>query len=712
MTPRPDPRIGTDLGPYRIESLIGRGGMGVVYLAEQPSLGRKVALKILPPELADDVDFRARFIRESKMAAAIDDPNILPIHEAGEIEGVLFIAMRYVEGTDLEQRLRSGPLEPHRVVHLLGQVASALDAAHARGLIHRDVKPANILIAAAPGDDRGEHAYLADFGLTKSRGVDTSLTRAGTLLGTLDYMAPEQLEGRELDGAADQYALAAIAFRALTGRMPFVRDSEVSLITAHLKEPVPSAVALRPELLIGVDAVIARGMAKAPHDRYGSCAAFVTELRGALGLSGALGMPTSRRSERRRSSSMVVIGGLGLALLLAGVGWVAGGSGSTKTPTTSPQGDAGASLPLSTGPVTTEDVFPDETEAALLAGLPPDLAETCVRGSYKAVASDFGNGHPIASLSCSPLAASGVTQVEVRQFPFLGTIAGNSGFTTESAISGLAAEEGTKGGDCAIGTRVNGRWELGSDDAGAIVCYRDRVTGDAVLWWSYKDASVLVKAVNQRGEPPAAYSFFEKTARFVKPPPATDARPPASSTDSLQTFPTAAEQAALALVPEAIRGSCVRGAGLQDSTGAGFVGKVPLTLGGTTPDMVDIAPKAPTVSLTCNPGSGASRIHFLWYEIAPGISGRDNTVDYLSLLAPRYGAGEGDCSTDDKALDSWSNERLGSGLVVCFRTAPFDGSPWVDWTFADGHMLALATRDDRDYDALYAWFQDLRTFLP
>ncbi len=275
-SPTTDARVGADLGPYHIEAIIGRGGMGVVYLAEQPSLGRKVALKILPPELAEDADFRARFIRESKMAAAIDDPNILPIHEAGEIDGVLFIAMRYVEGTDLEARLKSGALPPDRAVHLLGQVASALDAAHARGLIHRDVKPANILIANALGDDRGEHAYLADFGLTKSRGVDTSLTRAGTLLGTLDYMAPEQLEGRELDGAADQYALAAIAFRALTGRLPFARDSEVALITAHLNEPPPSASAVEPTLPGDIDAVIARGMAKAPGDRYPSCAAFVS----------------------------------------------------------------------------------------------------------------------------------------------------------------------------------------------------------------------------------------------------------------------------------------------------------------------------------------------------------------------------------------------------------------------------------------------------
>ena len=537
MTPRPDPRIGTDLGPYRIESLIGRGGMGVVYLAEQPSLGRKVALKILPPELADDVDFRARFIRESKMAAAIDDPNILPIHEAGEIEGVLFIAMRYVEGTDLEQRLRSGPLEPHRVVHLLGQVASALDAAHARGLIHRDVKPANILIAAAPGDDRGEHAYLADFGLTKSRDVDTSLTRAGTLLGTLDYMAPEQLEGRELDGAADQYALAAITFRALTGRLPFVRGSEVALITAHLKEPPPSATALAPALPAAIDAVIARAMAKAPADRYPSCAAFVGELRHALDTKGVNGDVERTRGERRWK--LVALVGSGFLALVAIVAWL-GEVGATGpvAPSLSPAPTAASSAAAIGAPAVAVSpmAFPDPSEAALLAILTPELQAACERGSYAAVSVDVPSAPggppqpgpvgaapaapravPVASLSCPQIATSGANLLLIRDFG-ASTNKGKHGFTVEGAIGAVAGKQGAAGGICGRDTtRVNDRWQRAGEDAGAIVCFTDAATGDAVIYWSYEDVAILVRAVNQRGDTAALYDYFTTTKRLIAP---------------------------------------------------------------------------------------------------------------------------------------------------------------------------------------------------
>jgi len=535
-TPRPDPRIGTDLGPYRIESLIGRGGMGVVYLAEQPSLGRNVALKILPPELADDADFRARFIRESKMAAAIDDPNILPIHEAGEIEGVLFIAMRYVEGTDLEQRLRSGPLEPHRVVHLLGQVASALDAAHARGLIHRDVKPANILIAAAPGDDRGEHAYLADFGLTKSRGVDTSLTRAGTLLGTLDYMAPEQLEGRELDGAADQYALAAIAFRALTGRLPFVRGSEVALITAHLKEPPPSATALAPALPAGIDGVMARGMAKAPADRYGSCGEFMAELRSALDPA-ADRPPTAIEPRRVHAWTLIAVVGSAALAVIAVFTWLVGLGDPGGTAQSSVPSQAAAPSPATQVPATsaTDSAFPNPPERALLALLPPALAAACERGAYSTVQSDFPNAGvpaapvagggfgsapgamPISSLACPQTAASGANLVQIKDFGDPVNL-GAHGFTTEGAVSGVASKQGTSGGECSRDrTRVNGRWTRAGVDAGAIVCFIDRPTGDAVIYWSYEDDAILVRAANQRGDTAALYDYFLETARFIAP---------------------------------------------------------------------------------------------------------------------------------------------------------------------------------------------------
>jgi hypothetical protein len=515
-TSRPDPRLGTDLGPYRIESVIGRGGMGVVYLAEQARLGRKVALKIVSPEFSDDPKARARFLRESQMAAAIDHPNILPIYEADEADGVLFIAMRLVEGSDLAARLAAGPIDPRAAAAILAQVAGALDAAHVRELVHRDVKPANILLSPGAGADQGDHAYLTDFGLTKRGGSDTSLTAAGGFAGTLAYIAPEQVDGRDVDGRADQYSLACMAFECLTGQVPFVRETDIATAMAHIKDPPPSAFALQSTLPAAVDAVLARGMAKTPDDRYSTCGAFMADLRGALGLTSGYVAPLRRGPTARRTSTPLVVGVVIAVALLVGAGvWVVGGAGGTGAdPSELPtMGVASATLE----PSPTEDVYPDAAEAALVATLPADLATTCVRGSYLAVSSEFGERRPLASLTCSPPASSGVNLVEVRRFPYFGTSTGNGGFTTESAISGKARRYGTKGGDCATQTHVNGRWDLSGEDAGAIICYRDPTTGDAILWWSYKQAAVLVKAVSQRGEEPAVYTYFDRIARFIQP---------------------------------------------------------------------------------------------------------------------------------------------------------------------------------------------------
>ena len=209
-----DARIGSELAGYRIEAPIGRGGMGVVYRAEQLRLGRKVALKLLAPELAENQGFRARFEHESRLAAVLDHPNIVPLFEAGEADGLLFISMRYVEGTDLRDLLsRDGRLEPERALAIAAQVASALDAAHDRGLVHRDVKPGNILIASDVAPDRPEHCYLTDFGLTKDTSSPVELTATGTFVGTIDYIAPEQIEGATAAGRGDQYALGLRALR-------------------------------------------------------------------------------------------------------------------------------------------------------------------------------------------------------------------------------------------------------------------------------------------------------------------------------------------------------------------------------------------------------------------------------------------------------------------------------------------------------------------
>jgi hypothetical protein len=193
--------------------------------------------------------------------------------------------------------------------------------------------------------------------------------------------------------------------------------------------------------------------------------------------------------------------------------------------------------------------------------------------------------------------------------------------------------------------------------------------------------------------------------------PSAGAPASAASSPDVSAFPTAAEQAALALVPEGIRATCARGRGISDAVDAGFTGTVPLVTGVFgNPVPFSVTPPQPTASLTCTPPKGADTVHFLWYQFAGGNA--SNAVDYLSLLTVRHAAADGDCEQDPKARQPWSNERLGAGLVACFEAAPFDGSPWLDWTYKDGHMLALATRDDRDFDTLYEWFQDLRPFLP
>jgi hypothetical protein len=278
-----DARIGSELAGYRIEAPIGRGGMGVVYRAEQLRLGRKVALKLLAPELAENQGFRARFEHESRLAAVLDHPNIVPLFEAGEADGLLFISMRYVEGTDLRDLLsRQGRLDSERALAIAAQVGSALDTAHARGLVHRDVKPGNILIASDSTPDLPEHCYLTDFGLTKDTSSPVELTATGTFVGTIDYIAPEQIEGGKPDGRGDQYALACVLFECLAGHPPFPRDEEINVMWAHLQDAPPTITAERAELPVAIDAVIARAMAKDPMERYESCTAMIAAARAAL----------------------------------------------------------------------------------------------------------------------------------------------------------------------------------------------------------------------------------------------------------------------------------------------------------------------------------------------------------------------------------------------------------------------------------------------
>jgi serine/threonine protein kinase len=276
------------IASYEMVEELGRGGMAVVYRARDVRLGRWVALKVLGEDLARDEGFRRRFIRESRAAAAVDHPNIIPIFDAGEVNGVLFIAMRYVGGQDVHSLLnRMGPLPSARATGIVTQVASALDAAHACGLVHRDVKPANMLLDGLAEDGSEDHVYLSDFGISKTSQATTNLTLTGQVLGTLNYLAPEQIEGRGVDGRADAYSLACAAYEMLAGVPPFRREQSLAVMWAQLSATPPPLTSMRRDLPPAVDQVMARGLAKPPEDRYPSCRAFAAALQEACGVSAA-----------------------------------------------------------------------------------------------------------------------------------------------------------------------------------------------------------------------------------------------------------------------------------------------------------------------------------------------------------------------------------------------------------------------------------------
>ncbi len=277
--------VGGMFGKYKVVRLLGTGGMGKVYEAYDTDKGRTVALKLLNEQYADDEKFRARFLRESRAAAILQEPHVIPIHDWGEIDNVLYIDMRLVRGQTLHDMLKRGALDPQRATDIVGQIAAALDAAHAEGLIHRDVKPQNIIVT--PDD----FAYLVDFGIAETRG-DTHLTMAGYQVGSFDYMAPERFGGSEATPAVDVYALACVLHEALTGHKPFAGHS-AQVIAAHLSSPPPRPSALNARVPASFDDVVARGMAKHPDDRYGSAGALGRAAKRALAEeASAAGAPT------------------------------------------------------------------------------------------------------------------------------------------------------------------------------------------------------------------------------------------------------------------------------------------------------------------------------------------------------------------------------------------------------------------------------------
>ena len=307
---------GTLVAGFRIDSVLGEGGTGIVYRAQDED-GRRLALKLLSPDLAHDERFRRRFLRETEVAASLDHPNVVRTLASGEENGTLYLAMEYIEGSDLRELLRrEGRLDPARALDLISDVAGALDAAHAAGLVHRDVKPRNVLVAS--GQD-GERAYVCDFGLARHVSSASSLTGERGFVGTIDYVPPEQIEGGRIDGRADVYSLGCVLFECLTGLRPFERESELSVVFAHLNEPAPRITTLRPELPEAFDAVFETALAKSPADRYSTCGDLAKAARKAC-----QGKVLRRGKTKRR----LLLAG---AALVAAAGAAAGGLVASET---------------------------------------------------------------------------------------------------------------------------------------------------------------------------------------------------------------------------------------------------------------------------------------------------------------------------------------------------------------------------------------------
>ncbi len=402
---------GDEFAGYRIESRLGRGGMGILYLALEPGLQRRVALKLIAPEAAADEVFSQRFAEESRIAASIEHPNVVPIYAAGEEVGVPWIAMRYVAGSDLGRRLvREGRLEPADAVALIAQVGSGLDAIHAAGLVHRDVKPANVLLSGEPGS---EHAYITDFGVARNVATQSGLTQTGRFVGTLDYVAPEQISGESIDARVDVYALGCLLYKLLTGEVPFPREGEAARLYAHLNDPPPAPSLYAPAVPMGLDDVVIRAMSKSPEDRHPSAgdlgrAAVAALSGGAVAIpertvaTGAAATRETRRlpeepAERSKSRRRVLIGGL-LALIAAVVVVAlvtSGGGGGDGT-------SAETDITTTTAPEAKEEKPNPEPEprlstSALIAQV--DGICTQARSAYEASKDQFPDGETEAGMS-------------------------------------------------------------------------------------------------------------------------------------------------------------------------------------------------------------------------------------------------------------------------------------------------------------------------
>ncbi len=470
----------------------------------------------MEPELAMNEAFRERFVREARAAARIRHPNIIPIYDAGEWHGDLYMAMRYIEGDDLRSELRKNGALPSQQTYVIGlQIASALDAAHRSGLIHRDVKPGNILVEPGPDPDSAPIAYLADLGLTKHVDSHSGATASGELLGTIDYIAPEQISGSRVDGRADVYSLACVLFECLTGTVPYMRENQAAVLWAHLHDEVPRATTVNPSLSGAVDAALARGMAKSPEDRFSTARELVAALEApdeaptATGRDGtetrstastppaapALAPPAAPRRGGRRALALaaaagVLLGGVaaaGVALLVS--------DGETAAPPTAPQEPPAGATTQETSPA---DLTGFDTE--LLQHVPDELRDGC--SHEPPLTDDFD-----ATVSCRPGGvASSLTyshaQSGVYLFDFFRSRAGRAGLpeTDPPTLTGLCGTGAIPSVNSTVAEGLSGRMEVPEavpreERLGFVLCYRR--AGRAWIEWMTREIGVYAMATGE-----------------------------------------------------------------------------------------------------------------------------------------------------------------------------------------------------------------------
>ena len=531
-------------GPYRIEELLGRGGMGEVYRAHDTETDREVALKLLPGHLAADAEYQERFRRECRVAARLTDPHVVPIHRFGEIEGRLYLDMRLVAGTDLGAWLTDhGPLPPDVAVAVIGQVASALDAAHAAGLVHRDVKPSNVLLAGVepgrPIDPSSVFAYLFDFGIARARdgspGSDeAALTRAGTMPGSLAYVAPERYSGVEGDPRADVYALACVLFQSFTGRPPFEGDLP-ALMRAHLHAPPPRPSAERPGVPPALDEVVARGMAKDPNTRYQTAGALAAAARAAVGATTVVPLvpqpfvpppmggpppgswsgpsqprqvvPAAAPGRRNRWAAYTAIG-VAVVTVIAGVVAVlvltlGGGAEPPPTPTAAPTPQPTASPSPSPSATSTptgsaeEQFFADLPRGFSTANCAPNED---LRGAAGVVAGVVCNSGP----------PDGPGAGTFTRYTDRGQV--DQAFDLAADKVSIPAKLGTLT-DCRTTTaKLRTTWVRGeeTETGGEVACYTD-ADGSSYLLWSDYEALAIGYVVRSDGNANLLFDWWQST---------------------------------------------------------------------------------------------------------------------------------------------------------------------------------------------------------